>query len=132
MRLPRCKGAGSPILLLAPALSVLLGLVFYLLLGGYFALQPGVAVKVPDSPFLLQPQHDPHVVSVTGAPLPQIYYDHNVVTPAELEAALRKARKAGSLIIKADRLAPYDLLVQIMTIGTRCGFTVVLATGSGS
>jgi hypothetical protein len=36
------------------------------------------------------------------------------------------------LIIKADRLAPYDLLVQIMTIGVRCGFNVVLATGSGS
>jgi hypothetical protein len=35
------------------------------------------------------------------------------------------------LIIKADRLAPYDLLLQIMTIGARCGFSVVLATGSG-
>lgn len=131
MRLPRCKGAGSPFLLLAPALATLLGLVFFLLLGGYFLLQPGVSVKVPDSPFLLLPQHDPRVVSVTGSPLPQIYYENGVVTPDELEAALRKARKAGSLIIKADRLAPYDLLMQIMTIGVRCGFTVVLATGQG-
>ena len=130
MRLPRCRNAGVPFILMAPAASVLLSLVFFLLLGGYFLLQPGVAVQVPDSPFLLLPQHDPQVVSVTGAPLPQIYYDNGAVTPSELEAALRKTGKAGSLIIKADRLAPYDLLVQIMTIGVRCGFTVVLATGA--
>ena len=130
MRLPPCQGAGSPFLLLAPALATLLSLIFFLLLGGYYSLQPGVAVRVPDSPFLLLPQHDPLVVSVTGAPLPQIYFDHGVVTPAELESALRKARRTGSLVIKADRLAPYDLLVQIMTIGVRCGFNVVLATGN--
>lgn len=132
MRLPRCKGAGEPFLLMAPALSTLLSLGFFLLLGGYFLLQPGISVKVPDSPFLLLPQHDPQVVSVTGAPLPQIYYDHALITPGEFEKALRKAGKTGSLIIKADRLAPYDLLLQIMTIGVRCGFTVVLATGTGS
>lgn len=132
MRLPRCKGAGAPFLLMAPSLGMLLSLVFFLLLGGFFVLQPGVSLKIPDSPFLLLPQHDPQVVSVTGAPLPQIYYNHQVVTPADLETALRKTHRTGSLIIKADRLAPYDLLLQIMTIGVRCGFTVVLATGTGA
>jgi biopolymer transport protein ExbD len=117
---------------MAPALGALLSLVFFLLLGGYFILQPGVELKVPDSPFLLLPQHDPRVVSVTGAPLPQIYFDHHAVTPAELEEALRSTHRTGSLIIKADRLAPYDLLLQIMTIGVHCGYNVVLATGSGS
>lgn len=130
MRLPRCHGAGTPFLLLAPALTVLLGLVYYLLLGGYFILQPGVAIKAPDSPFMLLPQRDPQVVSVTGAPLPQIYFDHNVVTPEELESTLHNVTRKGSLIVKADRLAPYDLLVKIMTIGVRCGFTVVLATAT--
>jgi biopolymer transport protein ExbD len=130
MRLPRCQGAGSPFLILAPALGTLLCLVFFLLLGGYYSLQPGVALRVPDSPFLLLPQHDPVVVSVTGAPLPQIYYGQGVVTPAELETSLHKTGRTGSLVIKADRLAPYDLLVRIMTIGVRCGFTVVLATGT--
>lgn len=129
MRLPRCACAEAPFLLLAPVLAVLLSLIFYLLLGGYLVLQPGVELKTPDSPFMLLPQHDPQVVSVTGAPLPQIYYDHNVVTASELEKALRNAHKTGSLIIKADRLAPYDLLIKIMTIGVHCGFTVVLATG---
>ena len=131
MRLPRSKGVGEPLLLMAPALGTLLSLVFFLLLGGYFMLQPGIALKVPDSPFLLLPQQDPLVVSVTGAPLPQIYYDRQVVSLPELETSLRNLHRTGSLIIKADRLAPYDLLLQIMTIGARCGFTVVLATGSG-
>jgi len=117
---------------MAPSLGVLLCLIFFLLLGGYFVLQPGVSVKAPDSPFLLLPEHDPQVVSVTGAPLPQIYYDQNVVTPEELETALSKTHKTGSLIIKADRLAPYDLLVKIMTIGVHCGLTIVLATGAGT
>jgi biopolymer transport protein ExbD len=115
---------------MAPALGALLSLVFFLLLGGLFILQPGVELKVPDSPFLLLPQHDPQVVSVTGAPLPQIYFDHQVVTPSELEEALHKTGRTGSLIIKADKLAPYDLLLQIMTIGVHCGFSVVLATGA--
>ena len=84
MRLPRCKGAEGPFLLMAPALGTLLSLVFFLLLGGYFTLQPGLELKVPDSPFLLLPQHDPKVVSVTGAPLPQIYFDQQVVTTAAM------------------------------------------------
>jgi len=131
MRLPRCRGAEGPHLLMAPALGALLCLVFFLLLGGYFTLQPGVALQVPESPFLLLPQHDPRVVSVTGAPLPQIYFEQKIVTPEELRDELRKVRHAGSLIIRADRLAPYDLLMKIMTIGAECGYSVVLAGSAG-
>jgi len=131
MRLPRCKGAEGPHLLMAPSLGALLCLVFFLLLGGYFTLQPGIELKIPESPFLLLPQHDPRVVSVTGAPLPQIYFDQKVVTPEEFREELRKGRHAGSLIIRADQLAPYDLLMKIMTIGADCGYSVVLASGAG-
>jgi biopolymer transport protein ExbD len=130
-RLPRIQAAGGVHLLMAPSLGVLLCLGFFLVLGGYFTLQPGIELKVPESPFLLLPQHDPRVVSVTGAPLPQIYFDQRVVTTEELTEALHKGRRAGSLIIRADRLAPYDLLMKIMTIGAENGYTVVLAGGAG-
>lgn len=130
-RLPRIRPAGGVHLLMAPSLAALLCLVFFLLLGGYFSLQPGIELKVPESPFLLLPQHDPRVVSVTGAPLPQIYFDQRAMTTGELSEALRKGRHAGSLIIRADRLAPYDLIMKIMTIGAECGYTVVLAGGAG-
>jgi biopolymer transport protein ExbD len=116
---------------MAPSLGALLCLVFFLLLGGHFMLQPGIQLNIPESPFLLLPQHDPRVVSVTGSPLPQIYFDHRVVTTEELREALGKGRHAGSLIIRADRLAPYDLLMKIMTIGADCGYSVVLASASG-
>lgn len=131
MRLPRCQEAGGPQLLMAPAASAMLALVFFLLLQGNFMLQPGVSLKVPDSPFLLLPQHDPEVVSVTGAPLPRIFHGNHAVSPEELEKELRATNRTGSLIIKADRLAPYDLLLSILTLGVRCGYTVVLASGSG-
>ena len=131
MRLPRCQEAGGPQLIMAPAASAMLALAFFLLLQGNFMLQPGVSLKVPDSPFLLQPQHDPEVVSVTGVPLPQIFHGNRAVSPEELEKELRATNRTGSLIIKADRLSPYDLLLRILTLGTRCGYTVVLASGSG-
>ncbi len=131
MRLPRCQEAGGPQLLMAPAASAMLALVFFLLLQGNFMLQPGVSLKVPDSPFLLLPQHDPEVVSVTGAPLPRIFHGNHAVSPEELEKELHATNRTGSLIIKADRLAPYDLLLSILTLGVRCGYTVVLASGSG-
>ena len=126
-RLPRIRPAVGPHLLMAPALGALLCLVFFLLLGGYFALQPGIELKVPESPFMLLPQHDPLVVSVTGAPLPRIYFDRRIMTTEELAEALRGGRRTGSLIIRADRLTPYDLLMRIMTIGAECGYSVVLA-----
>ena len=128
MRLRRTKEAGCSFLFLAPALSTTLCFIFFLLIGGTLLLQPGIAVKVPRSPFLLIPQHDPRVVSITGSPLPSIYFDNQEVTLDELKKNLLSHGSTSSLIIKADRQAPYDLLVQVMTIGINCGFSVVLAT----
>ncbi|MGH8045674.1 MAG: ExbD/TolR family protein, partial [Chthoniobacterales bacterium] len=99
------------------------------LLGGGFLLQPGVAVKVPDSPFLLAPQRDPLVVSITGAPSPAIYFDNHITDTATLDIGLATHNGgARTLIIKADRRAPVDLLVQVTNIAVMHGFSVVLAT----
>jgi len=131
MRLPRCRESGGPQLIMAPAAAAMLALAFFLLMQGNFMLQPGVSLKVPDSPFLLLPQQDPEIVSVTGAPLPRIYHGNHAVSPEDLEKELRATNRTGSLIIKADRLAPYDLLLRILSVGVRCGYTVVLASAPG-
>ena len=128
MRPRRTKEAGHPFFFLAPVLSTGLCFVFFLLVGGTLLLQPGIAVKVPQAPFLLVPHHDPCVVSVTGSPLPTIYFDNQEVTLEELNKKLLAHDTHGSLIIKADRQAPYDILVQVMTAGINGGFSVVLAT----
>lgn len=128
MRLRRTQEPGSSFFFLAPALSTTLCLIFFLLIGGTLLLQPGIAIKVPQSPFLLVPHHDPRVVSITGSPLPAIYFDNQEVTLEQLKNILLSSKVTGSLIVKADRQAPYDLLVQVMTVGINCGFSVVLAT----
>lgn len=128
MRLRRTKEPGSAFFYLAPALSTALCLIFFLLIGGTLLLQPGIAIKVPESPFLLVPHHDPRVVSITGSPLPTIYFDNQEVSLEELKKILFSSNVKSSLIIKADQQAPYDLLVQVMTIGIHYGFSVILAT----
>lgn len=115
--------------LFIPALTVGALLVFFVLLGGTFLLQPGILVDVPSSPFLLAPQRNPKVVAVTAAPVPGIFLDNLQVTADGLGEALEKFRgESRTIIIKADRLAPVDLVVQVFNTATLSGFSVVLAT----
>ncbi len=129
MKLQRTLNPGFALLLLLPVADVAAGLLLFLLLSGGFLLQPGVAVKVPDSPFLLAPQHDPCVVSIIGEPIPAIYFDNRRTGIQEFGASLAAIHgNARTLIIKADRRAPVDLLVQVVNAAVTHGFSVVLAT----
>lgn len=129
MKLQRTLNPGFALLLLLPAADAAAALLMFLLLAGGFLLQPGVAVKVPDSPFLLAPQRDPAVVALTGDPVPAIYYDNRRLDAAELATSLDALQgKTRTLIIKADRRAPVELLVQVTNAAVTRGFSVVLAT----
>jgi biopolymer transport protein ExbD len=120
-------------LLFVPFADVAAVLLIFFLLSGGFLLQPGVAVKVPDSPFLLAPQRDPRVVAITGEPMPAIYFDDQRMDAREFESRLTaSAEKSRTLLIKADRRAPVDLLVQITNVAITHGFSVVLATSEKS
>lgn len=57
-----------------------------------------------------------------------IYFDNQEVSLKDFEQKLTARDARGSLIIKADQKAPYELLVQVMTIGINKGFSVILAT----
>jgi biopolymer transport protein ExbD len=129
VKLARTLNPGFGLLLLLPVADVAAALMLFLLLGGGFLLQPGVAVKVPDSPFLLAPQRDPIVVSITGDPVPAIYFDNRRMDAHELDAGLGAIPgNTRTIIIKADRRAPVDLLVQVVNAAVARGFPVVLAT----
>jgi biopolymer transport protein ExbD len=132
MRLRQTKEPGHPFFFLAPTLSTGLCLILFLLMGGALLLQPGIAVKVPQAPFLLVPHHDPYVVSITGSPLPSIFFDNQELSLEELHQKLIAHDTHGSLIIKADHQAPYDLLVQVVTVGINDGFSVILATSEAT
>lgn len=129
MKLRRTLHPSFAPLLIVPVADLAAVLLAFFLLSGGFLLQPGVAVKVPDSPFLLAPQRDPRVVSITGEPVPAIYFDNRRVDAAELSQRLSSLQgRARTVIIKADRRAPVALLVEVTNAAVTRGFSVVLAT----
>ncbi|MEI8310396.1 MAG: biopolymer transporter ExbD [Verrucomicrobiota bacterium] len=129
MKLVRTPEPHPALIFVAPALDVVLILVFFLLLSTSFLLQPGVSVAVPDSPFLLAPQRDPQVVSVTAAPTSTVYFENRQVSFELLRRKLEsQPGRKRTLIIKADRLAPFDLIAHVMAVSLELGYPTVLAT----
>lgn len=129
MKLVRHPGPHPALLFIAPALDVVLVLVFFLVLSTSFLLQPGIAVSVPDSPFLLAPQRDPQVVSVTAAPSAAIFFDDQQVTLQELEQKLSaQSDRKRTVVVKADRAAPFEHVSRVMAVALQLGFPTVIAT----
>jgi biopolymer transport protein ExbD len=114
-----------------PLVNVIFLVLVFFALSSRFVLQPGMAVSLPVSAFTLGPQMDAKIVSVTAAPVPTIYFLDQKMTLEELRQQLAAHRgRERSLIVKADRGTPYDLVMQIMNEGLKLGFSVVLATGA--
>jgi biopolymer transport protein ExbD len=126
----RRSPAPHPLLLyLAPALALAMILLFFILLSSTFLLQPGIAVTMPQSPFLLSPQRDPRIVSITAPPLSAIFFENEEMDLPTLRDRLHKVRgRSQTLIIKADRKALYENISAVMNTALEQGFPVVLAT----
>ena len=129
MKLERSPGLHPALIFIAPSLDVVLLLIFYLILSTSFLLQPGVSVSVPDSPFLLAPQRDPLIISIVAAPLSSVYFENEEVTLPELREKLQaRTSRNHTLIIKTDRLAPFEKLAAVMNISIALGYPTVIAT----
>jgi biopolymer transport protein ExbD len=121
------RWSGAPALA-AGAATVLLLLLFYVLLSGSYLLQPGIALELPASRFLLPAMRNPLVVSVTGGAGASIYFEDRVVEPAQLGERLSSRRDASrQVVIKADRDAPLDLVAEVTELALANGFDVALA-----
>ena len=129
MKLTRTQKIHPALFNVVPLINVIFLVVVFFALSSRFVLQPGMAINLPVSGFTLGPQRDARIVSVTAAPVPSIYFRDRKVTIEELRQQLTENRsRERSLIIKADRGTPYDLVVQLMNEGLKLGFSVVLAT----
>ena len=129
MKLTRTQKIHPALFNVVPLINVIFLVVVFFALSSRFVLQPGMAINLPVSGFTLGPQRDARIVSVTAAPVPSIYFRDRKVTIEELRQQLTETRsRERSLIIKADRGTPYDLIVQLMNEGLKLGFSVVLAT----
>lgn len=130
MKLSRTKEYQFSWLAAIPLLDVIFLLIFFLVLSSNFILQPGISVSVPLSRFTLGPQINPQIISITGGAAPAIYFREQKVALDQLGPLLDEAKKeARPIIIKADRLTPYALVVEVTNLALEHGITsVALAT----
>ena len=129
MKLSRSLRIHPALFQVVPLVNVLFLVLMLFAMSSRFVLQPGIGVNLPLSSLTLEPQRSPQIVSVTAAPSPAIYHLDRQVTLDELEQRLAQApTEHRSLIIKADRSTPYELVMQVMNRGLRQGFSLVLAT----
>lgn len=113
---------------LTGTVTVVLLLVFFLLLSTAFLLQPGVAVELPPSRFLLPATQDPLVVAITGDPGAAVYFEDRAVDTSQLAARLESRRTASrQVVIKADGRAPHALVSEVTELALGRGFSVALA-----
>jgi biopolymer transport protein ExbD len=130
MKLSRTKEYNFGWLAPIPLLDVTFLLIFFLLLSSNFILQPGISVSVPLSRFALGPQINPQIISITGGAAPAIYFRDQKVALEQLGPLLDEAKKESRpIIIKADRLTPYSLVVEVANLALEHGISsVALAT----
>ena len=130
MKLERTKQYHFGWLAMIPLLDVVFVLIFFLVLGSNFVLQPGIAVNVPLSRFTLAPQANPRIVSITGGAAPAIYFRDQKVSLEQLGSLFDSTKTDGRpVIIKADRLTPYALVIAVTNSALEHGVTSVsLAT----
>ena len=130
MKLTRTQHFNFGWLCVFPLLDVVFLLIFFLLLSSNFILQPGISVSVPFSHFTLGPQINPQIISITGGGAPAIYFRDQKVALDQLGPLLDAAKREGRpVIIKADRLTSYELVVAVTNIALEHGISSVsLAT----
>jgi biopolymer transport protein ExbD len=126
MKLTRMKEYNFGWLILLALVDVAFLLIFFLLLSSNFILQPGISISMPFSRFALGPQIKQQIISITGGASPAIYFRDQKITIAQLGPLLDTARREGqSIIIKADRLTPYETVIGVTNAVLEHGITSV-------
>ncbi len=126
MKLTRTKEYHFGWLGVVSIIDVAFLLIFFLLLSSNFILQPGISVSLPVSRFMLGPQVNPQIISITGGVAPAIYFRDEKVGLAQLDPLLEAAKNEGRpVIIKADRFTPYELVIAVTNAALAHGITSV-------
>jgi biopolymer transport protein ExbD len=133
MKLSRTKEYNFGWLMIIPAIDVVFLLIFFLLLSSNFILQPGIAVSLPFSRFTLGPLQNQQIISITGGGMPTIYFRDQKTTLEKIGPLLDAAKRENrSIVIKADRLTPYELVVAVTNVVLEHGITSVALAAAPS
>jgi biopolymer transport protein ExbD len=131
MKLSRTKEYNFGWLVVFPLIDVVFLLIFFTLLSSNFILQPGIAISAPATPFLLGTQRNPQIISVSGGAVPSIYFRDQKTSIERLGPLLDAAKRENrSIIIKADRRTPYELVVAVTNIALEHGIPSVSLAGA--
>ena len=130
MKLTRTKEYNFGWLVLFPLIDVAFLTMFFLLISSNFLLQPGISLSLPFSRFTLGPQVNQQIISITGGAVPAIYFRDQKISLEQLGPLLDAAKKENrSIIIKADRLTPYEMVMAVTNAALEHGISsVALAT----
>lgn len=131
MKLQRTVSHNLHFFSLVPLVNVLIVVLAYFSLSHSFILQPGVSVALPLSPFALGPRKNTQVIHITQGSTPILYFRDRRVTTEELSNYLSENKPPEStLIIRAERTVPFDIISTVMNIGLQHGYSVALAGNS--
>jgi biopolymer transport protein ExbD len=131
MKLTRTKEYNFGWLVLFPLIDVVFLLIFFTLLSSNFILQPGIAISAPATPFLLGAQQNPQIVSITSGAVPAIYFRDQKTSLERLGPLLDDAKRENrSIIVKADRQTPYELVVAVTNAALEHGISSVSLAGT--
>jgi biopolymer transport protein ExbD len=126
MKLTRTKEYYFGWLVVLPLVDIVFLLILFFLLSSNFVLQPGISVSLPFSRFTLEPQLNQQIISITGGAAPTIYFRDQKITLEQLGPLLDAAKREGrSIIIKADRLTPYEMVVAVTNAALEHGISSV-------
>jgi biopolymer transport protein ExbD len=129
MKLTRTATFNPALFSVIPLINVLFLVMIFFALSARFTLQPGIVVSLPFSPWTLGPQRNPQILSITAGPTPTIYFREQRFTSGEVRRALGENRtKERTLIIRADRAVPYEVVIRVINEALGAGYAVVLAT----
>lgn len=109
---------------------VLLLLIFFLLSSGMI-LNSGVVVSTPTSESSLPPVERTHVVTVAPGNEPAIFFNEQRVTLPELVLLLQEEdREVRQVILRADRVIPFGLVMEISNAVLANGYDLAYATST--
>ena len=131
MKLQRTVKYNPELFNLIPVVNVLFLTLAFFVLSNSFILQPGLAITLPVSSFTLNAQRHPQIVSITAGALPTLYFRDKKVELDELDRMLAEPGvKDRTLVIRADRQTPYELVSNVMNLGLRRGYSVAVAAAN--
>jgi biopolymer transport protein ExbD len=129
MKLERSVRLNPYLLFIVPLMDLVLLFLLLFVVSSTFLVNPGISISLPTSKFTLGPEKNPLIVAITANPIPSIYFRDRQVSLDELGREFDRDRSTDrSIVIRADRMAPQGVVVEVMNLCLDHGYSVALAT----